>query len=86
MTDEIEENRSFSRRNSIIPPPTILEESNNSTTISTLVNSTPLVDPNVTPLTPNIAPPRQRRRSSFSIVQTLIGSNALLSTTDVRKR
>lgn len=87
MTDETEEKRSRGRRNSIVYPPTISEQPSRNSTISNLVNSTPLLDPNGIAGTPNNSTtPRPRRRSSFSIIQALIGSNALLSTNEARKR
>lgn len=82
--DEIDEKRPRARRSSIIPP-TIQEESSSNSTIAALVSSTPIVEPD-TPVTLNTPNSRPRRRSSFSVIQSLITSNGLLPTNDARKR
>ncbi len=87
MTDDTEENTPVNRRLSSapLPPPTIQEESNSTSTIASLINSNPLVDPEIAAPT-NINTPLSRRRSSVSILQALVTSSHLLATNDARKR
>ena len=87
MTDNQEENKLKNRRVSfVIQPPIISEDSSSNATISALVNSNPLLDPNAELISTSSAPPRARRRSSVSILHTLFTSSHLLPTHDARRR
>jgi hypothetical protein len=90
MTDDTEGNKPGSHQFSSAPllPPTIEEESNSTSTITALINSNPLVDPDIAAAAAptNITTPRTRRRSSISILQSIVNSNHLLPTNDARKR
>ncbi len=87
MTDDSERIKPRGRRASTIPPPTIPEESISNSTITALINSNPLVEPNdAVAASINNGTPRTRRRSSVSILQALVGANQLLHTKDARGR
>lgn len=86
MTDVTDETKPQDRQTSFAQQPTILEEPSSISTISALVNSTPLLDPTTANVSANNIIPRTRRRSSVSILQALVGTSHLLATNDARKR
>jgi hypothetical protein len=87
MTDDKKETNPRSYRSSIGLPATIPEEpSSGTSTISALVNSTPLADPAAANGLPNGSSYRPRRRSSVSILQALVNSSHSIATKDVRSR
>ena len=68
--------------------PTIPEEPSGLGAIANLVTSTPLIDPERTSIqvqTPDI-PHRPRRRSSLSVLQSLLSINHSIPNKDIRKR
>lgn len=68
--------------------PTIPEEPSDVSAIAKLVVSTPLVDPEKAsiPVPPPDASHRSRRRSSFSVLQSLLNINHSIPNKDIRKR
>jgi hypothetical protein len=67
---------------------TTSEESDAKHSIALLINSTPLLGlgTDLTPLKASESTPRSRRRSSISILQSLVTSTNSLATNDARKR
>lgn len=86
MTDPIEEDSSRDRptspeEDSITTVPSAPNE-----TLAALVNGTAFLTPDKTERKHDDSPEQLRRRSSLSIMQTLINTSHLLSTNDARKR
>ncbi|UJR23090.1 hypothetical protein I4U23_026113 [Adineta vaga] len=90
MTDDAEEYRSTERRPSSVPLPSSTIEEEPNSTISAFINAIPLIDASTTTASATSAtdtpPTSTRRRSSLSILHTLVTSSLLLPTRDARKR
>ncbi|CAF0841743.1 unnamed protein product [Rotaria sordida] len=85
MTDDTEKPKTRDSKPSFSLA-SVPEESEANGTISELIKSTPLADPNAAAVEPtNISQHRSRRRSSLSILQAIAPFH-LLSTKDARKR
>lgn len=85
MTDDSEEFPTTQRRPSSVPPLPSVAEEQSAPTIAALINAIPVLEP-TTPSATDTPSTRSRRRSSVSILQTLVASSMLLPTHDARKR
>ena len=85
MTDDSEESPSTQRRPSSVPPLASVAEEVSPPTIAALLNTIPVVEPASASAT-DTSSTRSRRRSSVSILHTLVTSSMLLPTHDARKR
>ncbi|CAF1547394.1 unnamed protein product [Adineta ricciae] len=85
MTDDSEESPSTQRRPSSVPPLSSVTEEESTPTIAALLNTIPVLELATASAT-DTSSTRSRRRSSVSILHTLVTSSILLPTHDARKR
>jgi len=87
MTDNTQQSSPRGRRTSIDEQITVTSiESTTNETLTALVNGTPLLDSNTINNSGDDSPERLRRRSSVSIIQTLVNTSHILTTNNARKR
>jgi len=87
MTDHNGQNSPRGRPNSIDEPITVTSiESTANETVAALVNVTPLCDPNTIDNSQDDTTELSRRRSSVSIIQSLVYTSHILTTNEARKR